>query len=395
MSILDEYRQQQSGGTTQRRPSILQEHVTANGMDGLNKNYVDYALRNGGGFGATPGGIYLDDDGSQYVKPYYPKAEEPKQTVSVFEKLKSLFKRKDTRDTEGLSAPQRIKYNRLLDELDRLNESASYVSTVEASDELEAQRRNIVSQLEEIDRAAGRSERYYDHADRIGGVFRGWAQRTGSSLANLTGNILDIGNELHDASSAEERAIADNPYAGWATDDLTRQNMQSDEVNRGQIAQNEQEVERLYGISDELHEKYQAEDAKTKYGTSAIGEFAIDAAQTGMDIAADTAFSLLTGGAGLLSMGARVYGSETQQARLEGDDAVTAAAKGIKATALEIASELLGGPFEKVYGKTLLGNVVGKLKSNGVIRWVLEAGSEGVEEGVSDVLNIVFDHLFK
>ena len=93
MSILDEYRQQQSGGTTQRRPSILQEHVTANGMDGLNKNYVDYALWNGGGFGATPGGIYLDDDGSQYVKPYYPKAEEPKQTVSVFEKLKSLFKR--------------------------------------------------------------------------------------------------------------------------------------------------------------------------------------------------------------------------------------------------------------------------------------------------------------
>ena len=406
MSILDEYRQQQSGGTTQRRPSILQEHVTANGMDGLNKNYVDYALRNGGGFGATPGGIYLDDDGSQYVKPYYPKAEEPKQTVSVFEKLKSLFKRKDTRDTEGLSAPQRIKYNRLLDELDRLNESASYVSTVEASDELEAQRRNIVSQLEEIDRAAGRPERYYDHADRIGGVFRGWAQRTGSSLANLPGNILDIGNELHDASSAEERAIADNPYAGWATDDLTRQNMQSDEVNRGQIAQNEQEVERLYDISDELHEKYQAEDAKTKYGTSAIGEFAIDAAQTGMDIAADTAFSLLTGGAGLLSMGARVYGSETQQARLEGDDAVTAAAKGIKATAIEIASELLGGPFEKVYGKTLgaaireknipiISNVVNKLRDNGVIRWVLEAGSEGIEEGVSDVLNIVFDHLFR
>ena len=38
--------------------SLLQEYVKKHGTDGLNKKYVDKALANGGGNGATAAGIY-------------------------------------------------------------------------------------------------------------------------------------------------------------------------------------------------------------------------------------------------------------------------------------------------------------------------------------------------
>ena len=46
-----------------KRKSLLQEFVDENGTSGLNRNYVKNALKNGGGFGATAGGIYTDDEG--------------------------------------------------------------------------------------------------------------------------------------------------------------------------------------------------------------------------------------------------------------------------------------------------------------------------------------------
>ncbi len=80
MSMLDEYKQlqekkkagnsQTSASTQSQRKSILQEYVDNHGTDGLNKDYVDAALKNGGGFGAIPGGIYQNEDGSRYIKPY-------------------------------------------------------------------------------------------------------------------------------------------------------------------------------------------------------------------------------------------------------------------------------------------------------------------------------------
>ena len=77
MSLLDEYKQlqQKSSGNSQQqsgtqRKSLLQEYVDNNGSEGLNKGYVESALKNGGGFGAIPGGIYQNEDGNRYIKPY-------------------------------------------------------------------------------------------------------------------------------------------------------------------------------------------------------------------------------------------------------------------------------------------------------------------------------------
>lgn len=62
-----------SGGN--KRKSLLQEFVDENGTSGLNRNYVEKALKNGGGFGATAGGTYIDDEGYQYIKPFRKSGE--------------------------------------------------------------------------------------------------------------------------------------------------------------------------------------------------------------------------------------------------------------------------------------------------------------------------------
>ena len=119
MSLLDEYKQsqqqnnsgsgQQSGGT--QRKSLLQEHVENNGTRGLNKNYVDSALKNGGGFGAIPGGIYQNEDGSRYIKPYsgvntQENLWKRKYQGKSYQELKSILSRinKDSEEYKWLDA---------------------------------------------------------------------------------------------------------------------------------------------------------------------------------------------------------------------------------------------------------------------------------------------------
>ena len=58
-----------------KRKSLLQEFVDENGTSGLNQNYVKNALKNGGGFGATASGTYIDDEGYQYIKPFRKSGE--------------------------------------------------------------------------------------------------------------------------------------------------------------------------------------------------------------------------------------------------------------------------------------------------------------------------------
>ena len=58
---------QSSGSNNGRRKSLLEEIRDTTGGEGLNKKYVDRALKNGGGFGAGSGGIEYGDDGEVYL----------------------------------------------------------------------------------------------------------------------------------------------------------------------------------------------------------------------------------------------------------------------------------------------------------------------------------------
>lgn len=327
--------------------------------------------------------------------------------TSTWGKIKHLFTREGQRTTDGFTAEQAAQYKELLSRLDGIQAASAFALTTEQSDALEKERAETLSALHQMDADAGRAERAYDARDRAGAFFKSWGKGTAASYTNTAGSMLDLADVAHQASSETQRRIADNPYAGYATDPLTDANFAAAPVSEetsGFLASQRKERDALYETADKLLTESEQQMAKAKQGTSAVAQFALDAAKTGMDIAADTAASAI-GVPGLANMAVRVYGSEAQQARLSGDDAQTAAAKGMKAAMIEVLTEKISGPFEKAYGSSLgkaaaatkvgkaVNAAVDKLKSSGLIRLAMGAAGEGFEEGVSDVLNTVADHV--
>lgn len=327
--------------------------------------------------------------------------------TSTWGKIKHLFTGEGQRTTDGFTAEQAAQYKELLSRLDGIQAASAFALTTEQSDALEKERAETLSALHQMDADAGRAERAYDARDRADAFFKSWGKGTAASYTNTAGSMLDLADVAHQASSETQRRIADNPYAGYATDPLTEANFAAAPVSEetsGFLASQRKERDALYETADKLLTESEQQMAKAKQGTSAAGQFALDAAKTGMDIAADTAASAI-GVSGLANMAVRVYGSEAQQARLSGDDAQTAAAKGVKAAMIEVLTEKISGPFEKAYGSSLgkaaaatkvgkaVNAAVDKLKSSGLIRLAMGAAGEGFEEGVSDVLNTVADHV--
>lgn len=327
--------------------------------------------------------------------------------TSTWGKIKHLFTGEGQRTTDGFTAEQAAQYKELLSRLDGIQAASAFALTTEQSDALEKERAETLSALHQMDADAGRAERAYDARDRAGAFFKSWGKGTAASYTNTAGSMLDLADVAHQASSETQRRIADNPYAGYATDPLTDANFAAAPVSEetsGFLASQRKERDALYETADKLLTESEQQMAKAKQGTSAAGQFALDAAKTGMDIAADTVASAI-GVSGLANMAVRVYGSEAQQARLSGDDAQTAAAKGVKAAMIEVLTEKISGPFEKAYGSSLgkaaaatkvgkaVNAAVDKLKSSGLIRLAMGAAGEGFEEGMSDVLNTVADHV--
>lgn len=151
-------------------------------------------------------------------------------------------------------------------------------------------------------------------------------------------------------------------------------------------------------------ERSEGQLAKAKYGVSGAESIAMDAGSTLLDIGVDRLGAAALGVPGLANMFTRVYGSTAQEARLRGDDAETASLKGLKAAAIEVATEKIGGAFEGAYGKSLtsvtlnavrkkFGNVMNRLERSGALRWVLDTVGEGGEEALADILNIAVDHM--
>lgn len=329
--------------------------------------------------------------------------------------------------TEKRDAEKNVeKRDELQKKLDELNQNAAYISTTAASDEYERERKDILNQLHALDEAAGRENRSYDGRERAGAFFGSWGKGTGASYTNAAANLIDVGNEVGANAKGAERELADleaqlaraqtayqeavREYgeAGAAFEKNLLANAQqkydvkkalyasTEDRDRAAYEKTKATAANMYDAADKLLTQSEQDMQKAKYGTSAVGSFALDAAKTRLDIAADTALSAV-GVPGLASMAARVYGSETQQARLQGNDAQTAAAKGLKSALIEVAAEKIAGPFEKAYGKTALSSsinkAVDKLNASGLLKWAADTAGEGFEEGMSDVLNTVADHI--
>lgn len=326
-----------------------------------------------------------------------------------------LFEGEDVRSTEGLDSEQRESYLDLLKQFDTLNNNAAYITTTEQSEEYEKQRSDILARLDEIDQEAQRGLRSYDARQRAGSFFKSWGQGTAAGYLNAAASV----DELSDRAEEMQRDIYElnrqikkarvnyseavkaygeagaEPEKNVLTDLQKQLNDKREQYNSMEKLDTTKRDE-LYERADEKLLSSQENMARAKSGASKVGTFGIDAAKTVLDIGLDTAASFV-GVPGLANMAVRVYGSESQDARLNGDDAQTAAAKGLKSALIEVLTEKIGGPFEKAYGSTALGKltdkVVSKLANKGVIEFITEAMGEGIEEGMSDVLNIVVDHI--
>lgn len=329
--------------------------------------------------------------------------------------VSEIFKGEDVRSTEGLNSEQKKSYLDLLKQFDELNNNAAYITTTEQSDEYERQRSDILSQLDEIDREAGRGVRAYDPRQRTESFFKSWGQGTAAGYLNAAASV----DELSDSAEEMQRDIYElnrqikkarvnynEAVKAYGEDgaepeknilaDLQKRLDEKREQYYSMEKPDTTKRNALYERADKELLSSQENMARAKSGASKLGTFGIDAAKTMLDIGLDTATSFV-GVPGLANMAVRVYGSEAQDARLNGDDAQTAAAKGLKSALIEVLTEKIGGPFEKAYGSTALGKLtdkaISKLSNKGVIEFITEALGEGVEEGMSDVLNIVVDHI--
>lgn len=124
-----------------------------------------------------------------------------------------------------------------------------------------------------------------------------------------------------------------------------------------------------------------------------IGEVGINAVQMGLDA--------LTGPASLVTMGTRAAGSRALELEEEGKSEQEQLIGGFTSGLIEVLTEKVGGPFQKIYGKTALGGITTKFINSlakskvgrTVLKLLTDFASEGAEEVLADVLNPIADKL--
>lgn len=124
-----------------------------------------------------------------------------------------------------------------------------------------------------------------------------------------------------------------------------------------------------------------------------IGEVGINAVQMGLDA--------LTGPASLVTMGTRAAGSRALELEEEGKSEQEQLIGGFTSGLIEVLTEKVGGPFQKIYGKTALGGITTKFINSlakskvgrTALKLLTDFASEGAEEVLADVLNPIADKL--
>lgn len=285
---------------------------------------------------------------------------------------------------ESQQAPQQLKQptrtrQDYLKELHDLEEQAGYITDAEQGLQNAARRREITNALEEMDRREGNAPRYYDEATRAKGVLDSWANRTAGSYLGAFATLGQI-EEQDDGRSP----LADSPHA--------KQTASQYKTNKEML----EHADKLLGKSEEI-------SAKVQNGASFADRLLADAATGALDLGADAVVNSVLPGSGLAMMGVRSFGQGAYDQRKQGGSVGKQILSGAKTATIEILTEKIGGPFEKVYGKSLTGKAVNgfidRISRNPIVRngLALASGflSEGSEEVLSDILNPVADRLLK
>ena len=133
-----------------------------------------------------------------------------------------------------------------------------------------------------------------------------------------------------------------------------------------------------------------------------LGRFGVNVATTMADVYADSLINLATGGfGGLTALGIRSFGNGVSEAMNEGKSEEQQMLTGLKSAVIEVGTELIGGPFEGAYGRSLLSTATNKAVTRLASTPAGRAGlkilynglEEGFEEALSGILNPLADRL--
>ena len=142
-----------------------------------------------------------------------------------------------------------------------------------------------------------------------------------------------------------------------------------------------------------------------KRGASPLGQFAVDAGVSGLQMLGDAALNAVAPGTGLISLGARAAGGAARTARQAGADETQQILYGLGVGGVEVLSEKIFSPLENIYGKGFADaaaeRLIGKLTQNAAtpaaqaaIKLLSSAVEEGAEEVVAGVLDPALEYLY-
>ena len=260
----------------------------------------------------------------------------------------------------------------------------------------------IYARLRELDTELGNDPQDYESyaltpAERASKVVESSARDQASGYANAAATLLDFENSRRNRDDVLGQALAGSDYTAVAGNDAAQQFLASmPQDNQAYYAARPETIAQMQAYADEQAARAAMATQEAKRDLGAFGQTAVDVGKGLMDVGADTAASLAAPGAGMFAMGARVFGTAAQEARLDGKDVDEQMLQGIKAAAIEMATEKIGGPFEKAYGGTLLGKAtseaVEKLGANSAFRkFLLKEGANFLTEGGEEIASNFLD----
>lgn len=230
--------------------------------------------------------------------------------------------------------------------------------------------------------------------ERQGHELSGWGQRT---VGNLGNTLLTLGDAYNQADARMQAYDPNNLLISQMLgQDPLKEAERQVEARTGEEAR--AAIDRAYSSMDRIADRGNEELQRAKDGASALGRLGLDLETGALDLGADALTNAVAPGAGMVSMGARVFGEAAREERQKGGDLGQQMLAGTKAAAIEVLTEKISGPFEKIYGKSFAGKAINKAldaidsKSGRMaINLLTDALGEGAEEILSDVLNPVAD----
>lgn len=232
--------------------------------------------------------------------------------------------------------------------------------------------------------------------ERQGHELSGWGQRT---VGNLGNTLLTLGDAYNQADARMQAYDPNNLLISQMLgQDPVKEAERQVEARTGEEAR--AALDKAYSSMDRIAERGNEELQRAKDGASALGRLGLDLETGALDLGADAAANFVAPGAGMVAMGARVFGEAAREERQKGGDLGQQMLAGTKAAAIEVLTEKISGPFEKIYGKSFAGKAINKaidaIDSKGgraAIKLLSDALGEGAEEVLSDLLNPTADYL--